>query len=310
MRFLMKAQPHVFAVLGGDDGSRVIWTCLDCFDGLNCPVPVNYNASVLPGFYQLTVKLQSGGSFENATREVTTYGSGLTLLPVVMGCPLPSSCNGTNKTNGLDICSEGHEGFVCNRCKAGFSRQTPQQPCTECASLWLIVIINVLLVAATLMAIFILTALAERAAASPRAEVPSQLTKIGLSHITAVCGLAFLVFDNSLWGDQISSLIGSVFAWDGGLAQSYQIFATHLAHCCAPHCEWACQSAECLQVNVAQRHRRVDLSAPIRESVSLLPVDPMDDMRPRMDLDSHVLCGSPEHGPFMWIAVLVYCCGH
>ncbi|CEM18784.1 unnamed protein product [Vitrella brassicaformis CCMP3155] len=75
------------------------------------------------------------------------------------------------------------------------------------------------------MAIFILTLLAERAASSLRAEVPSQLTKIELSHITAVCGLAFLAFDkSSIWGDQISSLLGSFFAWDGGIAQSYQVW--------------------------------------------------------------------------------------
>ncbi|CEL95923.1 unnamed protein product [Vitrella brassicaformis CCMP3155] len=74
------------------------------------------------------------------------------------------------------------------------------------------------------MAIFILTSLAERASSSPRAEIPSQLIKIGLSHITAVCGLAFLVFDESVWGNQISSLVGSFFAWTGGVPQSYQIW--------------------------------------------------------------------------------------
>ncbi|CEL94516.1 unnamed protein product [Vitrella brassicaformis CCMP3155] len=208
----------------GSDGSRSRWICQDCQEGLDCSVPINYNASVLPRFFQLTARLQSAGASPSATREVTTYSAGLTELPIVIPCPLPASCRGTDKASGLNICSEGHEGFVCNRCKRGFSRQTPQQPCAPCAALWQIVVVNVLLVVATLLAIFILTALAERAAATQRAEVPSQLTKIGLSHITAVCGLAFLVFDESLWGDQISSLVRSFFGWSGGVPQSYQVW--------------------------------------------------------------------------------------
>ncbi|CEM18782.1 unnamed protein product [Vitrella brassicaformis CCMP3155] len=39
------------------------------------------------------------------------------------------------------------------------------------------------------------------------------------------------------------------------------------------------------------------------QSVGLLPTDPMDDMRPRMDLDSRVICRSAEHAPFLWTAV-------
>jgi len=213
----------------GGGGSRGTWICQNCLFGVDCSVPVNYNASVLPGFFQLTVHLSDASSV-NVTREVATYSAGLTLLPVVMPCPLLSACRGTNKTNGLNICSEGHEGFVCNRCRAGFSRQTPQQPCAPCAPLWQIAVVNVLLAVATLMAFFILTALAKRGAASPRAEVPSQLTKIGLSHITAVCGLAFVVFDESIWGDQIASLVGPFFAWDGGVPQSYQVWECVLRH--------------------------------------------------------------------------------
>ncbi|CEL98614.1 unnamed protein product [Vitrella brassicaformis CCMP3155] len=418
---------------GGADGSRIAWICQDCLPGLDCSVPVNYNASVLPGFFQLTVQLQSAGSSHNATREVTTYGARLTSLPIVTPCPLPSACIGTNKTNGLNICSEGHEGFVCSRCKAGFSRQTPQQPCTECAPLWQIAVVNVLLLVATLMAIFILTALAERAASSLGAEVPSQLTKIGLSHITAVCGLAFLAFDkSSIWGDQISSLLGRFFAWDGGIAQSYQVCEcvlrpyvgdecvlyrhamwlalpliwltavpliasgfdkarhafksrrrigsdqstplatdTHLralstppsvtdgradnataAHgpyqrtvtfqndsrtepVTRPSCQhssaeppksgrwrqWLDNRGTMMVVILTFLHPTVtkNMLALLRcrwypyvdgvifiapgESVSLLPIDPMDDMRPRMDLDSHVICRSAEHAPFLWIAV-------
>ncbi|CEM29298.1 unnamed protein product [Vitrella brassicaformis CCMP3155] len=208
---------------GGTDGSRRTWICRDCLPGVNCSVPVNYKASVVPGFFQLTVELQSDAS-SHATREVTTYGEGLTRLPIVMQCPVKSACQGTNETTGLNICSEGHEGFVCNRCKATFSRQTPRWPCKPCAALWQIIVVNVLFVVTTLMAIFILTALAERAASSPRAEVPSQLIKIGLYHITAVGGLAFVVFDESLENDRISSLIGSFFAWDGGVLQSYQVW--------------------------------------------------------------------------------------
>ncbi|CEM11834.1 unnamed protein product [Vitrella brassicaformis CCMP3155] len=208
----------------GSGGSRSTWICQDCLPGLNCSVPINYNASVLPGFFQLTVQLQSDDSSHNATREVTTYAAGLTLLPIAMQCPLASACKGTNKTDGLNTCLEGHEGFVCSRWKAGFSRHTPQQPCARCVSLWQIILFNVLFVVATLIAIFILTALAERASSSPRAEIPSQLIKIGLSHITAVCGLAFLVFDESLWGNQISSLVGSFFAWNCGVPQSYQVW--------------------------------------------------------------------------------------
>ncbi|CEM16706.1 unnamed protein product [Vitrella brassicaformis CCMP3155] len=185
----------------GNNGSRATLTCRDCLPGLDCSIPVNYNANVLPGFFQLTVQLQSENSSHNATREVTTYGARLTLLPIVVPCPLRSACLGTNKTNGLNICSEGHEGFVCNRCKASFSRQTPPWPCKPCAALWRILLVNVIFVVATLIAVFVLTALAERAASSPRAEVPSQLIKIGLYHITAVCGLAFVVFDDSPWGD-------------------------------------------------------------------------------------------------------------
>ncbi|CEL98070.1 unnamed protein product [Vitrella brassicaformis CCMP3155] len=416
---------------GGADGSRSAWTCRDCLPGLNCSVPINYNASVLPGFFQLTVKLQSDRPSHNTTREVTTYGAGLTSLPIVMSCPLPSACKGTNKTDGLNICSEGHEGFVCSRCKAGFPRQTPQQPCAPCTPLWQIVLINVLLVLATLMAIFILTALAERASSSPRAEVPSQLIKIGLSHITAVCGLAFLVFDESILGDQISSLIGSFFAWTGGVPQSYQIWEcllkpyvgdkcvlyrnavwlalplvwltavpiiasgfdrvrdafksrrrvgsnkqaslatdtniralsappsvangkadTPAAQCprqrsvtfqedfrpesvTPPSCQhslteahksgrwrqWLDNRGTIMVVILTFIHPTVTKSmlallrcrpfpyvgSPIPiasgESVSLLPTDPMHDMRPRMDLDSHVLCGSAEHAPFLWVAV-------
>ncbi|CEL95924.1 unnamed protein product [Vitrella brassicaformis CCMP3155] len=119
----------------GRSGGRDTWICQDCLPGLNCSVPINYNASVLPGFFQLTVQLESDRPSHNTTREVTTYGAGLTLLPIVMRCPLSSACKGTNKTDGLNICSEGHEGFVCSRCKAGFSRQTPQQPCVRCAPL-------------------------------------------------------------------------------------------------------------------------------------------------------------------------------
>jgi len=101
---------------------------------------------------------------------------------------------------------------------------TREWPCKPCAALWQIIVVNVLFVVTTLMAIFILTALAERAASSPRAEVPSQLIKIGLYHITAVGGLAFVVFDESLENDRISSLIGSFFAWDGGVLQSYHMW--------------------------------------------------------------------------------------
>jgi len=39
------------------------------------------------------------------------------------------------------------------------------------------------------------------------------------------------------------------------------------------------------------------------ESITLLPTDPTDDMRPRMDIDSDIICGSPDHAPFLWIAV-------
>ncbi|CEL95922.1 unnamed protein product [Vitrella brassicaformis CCMP3155] len=39
------------------------------------------------------------------------------------------------------------------------------------------------------------------------------------------------------------------------------------------------------------------------ESVSLLSPNPMDEMQPRMDLDSRVICRSTEHAPFLWIAV-------
>ncbi|CEM08134.1 unnamed protein product [Vitrella brassicaformis CCMP3155] len=58
----------------GGDGSESLetWTCRDCLPGLNCSLPVNYNASVLPSFFQLTVQLQSDGLSHNATREVTT----------------------------------------------------------------------------------------------------------------------------------------------------------------------------------------------------------------------------------------------
>ncbi|CEL92604.1 unnamed protein product [Vitrella brassicaformis CCMP3155] len=382
---------------GGAGGSRVTWTCRDCLPGLNCSVPVNYNASVLPGFFQLTVQLQSNDSYKNGTREVTTYGSGLTLLPVVMRCPLPSACKGTNRMNGLNICSEGHEGFVCNRCKTGFSRHTPQQPCAPCAPLWVIVLINLLLIVATLIAIFILTALAERAGTSLRAEVPSQLIKIGLSHITAVCGLAFLVFDESLWGDEISSLVGPFFAWSGGVRKATRYGTggfdrvrnafrarrrvdsdgstslaadTHLRALSVPPSvtngkedETAAQDPRQRSVTFQENSRTepvtppscqpspaeprksgrwrqwldnrgtmmvviltfihptvtksmlallrcrpypyVDGVTPIaaEKSVSLLPTNPMDDMRPRMDLDSHVICRSAEHAPFLWIAV-------
>ncbi|CEM19917.1 unnamed protein product [Vitrella brassicaformis CCMP3155] len=412
---------------GGSDGSRDTWICQDCLPGLDCSVPINYNASVLLGFFQLTVQLQSTGSSDNAPRHVTTYGAGLTVLPVVFPCPLPSSCKGTDKSNGLNICSAGHEGLTCNRCKEGFSRQTLRQLCTRCAPLWLIVIVNVLLVFAALIAIFILTALAGRAASSVRAEVPSQLIKIGLSHITAVCGLTFLVFDESLWGDQISSLVGSFFAWDGGVAQSYQIWECLLKPYVGDKCVlyrhaiWLALPLVWLTVvpliatcfdrvrDAFRSRRRIDtdestsfstnaylralsappsvtngnadtaaahvphqrsvtfqedsriepssqlslagprksgrwwqwldnrgammvvvltfvhptvtrnmlallrcrwypyvddvISIPPGESVSLLPTDPMDDMRPRMDLDSRVICRSAEHAPFLWIAV-------
>ncbi|CEL92214.1 unnamed protein product [Vitrella brassicaformis CCMP3155] len=417
---------------GGADGSRSAWICQDCLPGLNCSVPINYNASVLPGFFQLTVQLQSDRPSHNTTREVTTYGSGLTSLPIVMSCPLPSACKGTNKTDGLNICSEGHEGFVCSRCKAGFSRQTPQQPCAPCNPLWQIVLVNVLLVLATLMAIFILTALAERASSSLRAQVPSQLIKIGLSHITAVCGLAFLAFDeSSVWGGQISSLLGGFFAWTGGVPQLRGVWESLLrpyvgdkcvlyrnavwlalplvwltavpiiasgfdrvrdafksrrrvgsneraslatdtniralsappsvangktdtpaAHCprqrsvtfqedfrtesvTPPSCQhslteahksgrwrqWLDKRGTMMVVNLTFLYPTVTKSmlallrcrpfpyvgspTPIAsgESVSLLPTDPMDDMRSRMDLDSHVLFGSAEHAPFLWVAV-------
>ncbi|CEM37819.1 unnamed protein product [Vitrella brassicaformis CCMP3155] len=207
-------------------------SCDDCATaapGIDCRHETKMRPIASPGKYQLTVRLpwqQVPFKFINMTAlpdeeqlvEMNSYEANVTALPVAVDCRFKDACHGTDMTTGLNRCREGHEGFACGICKAGYARHNEFQQCNACPSLASNVGLNIVLFVLALAAIGGLTMLAKRASALSRANITTMLIKIGMNHCTSLSGVALVGYHQAYdWPHWLASSFHQVFVYDGGI---------------------------------------------------------------------------------------------
>ncbi|CEM37692.1 unnamed protein product [Vitrella brassicaformis CCMP3155] len=193
--------------------------CIEDMQGLDCEQPIK-NRSLVPtkkGFYLLTYD-----------DRMTTYAAKNTTLPVVIPCPFKQACDGVDEDTGLTKClsekGSKYRGFVCGLCEKEYARRGPTQPCHPCGEVHWNILFAFLLIIASLVAIFGLAWLAERAGTRPRDDVIPALFKLGLNHLTSISVLAMLVLSISYDVKHLSKVIvptSRLFTWDGGMPFAY-----------------------------------------------------------------------------------------